>query len=241
MRQKIRKIVFFTSLLVFPLTLNWFSPFLVMAAGFQGIVAGSLLLFCSLFITSLVFGRMFCSWICPGGSIQDRVAETRTRRYGGRKVDAIKYFIWIPWIGMIIWGFISAGGIGEIQLLFMMENGISVSQAGNWYTFFLVVFVFFILALIFGKRAACHSICWMSPFMILSRKLRNALKFPAYQLNAFPDSCSKCGTCTKNCPMSLPVTSMVEEQKMENVECILCANCVDNCSRKAIVLKFQYP
>lgn len=239
MRQKIRKLVFFISLLVFPLTLNWFSPFLVIAAGFQGVVAGSLLLFGSLFVTSLISGRMFCSWICPGGAIQDRVAESRPRRFGSKTSDAIKYFIWVPWLIMILWGFISAGGIRELNPLFMTENGISVSQPQNWYIFFIVVFVFFILALIFGRRAACHTICWMSPFMILGRKLRNFLKIPAYQLVAHSELCSKCGKCTDNCPMSLPVTEMVERNRVENKECILCANCVDNCSREAIELKFR--
>lgn len=38
--------------------------------------------------------------------------------------------------------------------------------------------------------------------------------------------------------MSLPVESMVKQEKMENAECILCGNCVDVC--ESGVLKYSF-
>ena len=39
--------------------------------------------------------------------------------------------------------------------------------------------------------------------------------------------------------MSLPVEQMVEQNKMENPECILCGTCIDGCKSKAIKFDFN--
>ena len=35
-----------------------------------------------------------------------------------------------------------------------------------------------------GRRAGCHTICWMAPFMIIGRKLRNLVAWPSLRLTA---------------------------------------------------------
>lgn len=238
MRQKIRKAIILLSLLVFPVTMNWFSPFLILQGGFNGIIAGSALLFTSLFIASLFFGRLFCSWLCPAGCLQDLVAESRTRKFNSGTANTIKWVIWIPWIGSILTGFIMAGGVKAIQPLYFTETGISVDEPIKWISFFMVVGIFLLLSFIFGKRAGCHSICWMSPFMIPGRKVSNFLKLPAFRLAVNPDSCSHCGKCNSNCPMSLNIQQMVKRGDAEHHECILCSRCADNCPTNSIRFVF---
>jgi hypothetical protein len=47
----------------------------------------------------------------------------------------------------------------------------------------MIVFAFlFLSSLVFGKRAGCHYICWMTPFMSIGRKIRNILKYPSLRL-----------------------------------------------------------
>jgi ferredoxin len=79
----------------------------------------------------------------------------------------------------------------------------------------------------------------MAPFMIIGRWLRNRVHWPALRLQAAPEQCSDCLTCTRNCPMSLDVHAMVQRADMENYECILCGNCVDGCSKSAIRYTFS--
>ena len=78
-----------------------------------------------------------------------------------------------------------------------------------------------------GKRASCHTICWMAPFMIFGRKIRNAANLPSLQLTSNTEKCINCKVCAKKCPMSLEVNTMVQTGDMENSECILCGSCVD--------------
>ena len=75
--------------------------------------------------------------------------------------------------------------------------------------------------------------------MIIGRKLRNVVAWPSLRLTAASASCKDCLKCTSNCPMSLDVHGMVQREKMEHSECILCGTCVDNCSSDAIRFSFS--
>jgi ferredoxin len=78
----------------------------------------------------------------------------------------------------------------------------------------------------------------MAPFMIIGRKIRNKFEWPSLQLQVDPEKCKHCHKCRDNCPMSLPVEFMVEQNKMENTECILCGTCIDGCECKVITYSF---
>ena len=111
-----------------------------------------------------------------------------------------------------------------------------------WFLIYTIIIALFLgLAWIIGRRAGCHTICWMAPFMILGRKTRNLLRLPALQLQAQAAQCSSCQKCTQDCPMSLPVTEMVQSGSMEHSECILCGNCIDTCSKQVISYSFGRP
>ena len=241
-RQKIRKFLLLISFLLFPVTLYYFSPVLIIAGGFSGIATGSLLLFTAQFIASLFFGRAFCGWICPSGGLQECCcSQVVDKRVANKKVDWVKYIIWAPWVLTIILAFIMAGGIKSVNFFYMTDHGISVSGIME-----LIIYLFFItlitvLALILGRRGMCHSICWMAPFMIIGTKIKDRLGYSSLHLEANPEKCVKCGLCSKSCPMSLEVAKMMQTGHLQNSECILCGRCADSCSKKAIKLTFKGP
>ncbi len=98
---------------------------------------------------------------------------------------------------------------------------------------------FLVLALALGRRAGCRTVCWMAPYMIIGRWLRNRVRWPAFRLQAEPDKCNDCQLCTRDCPMSLEVHEKVKRADMEDAECILCFTCVDACPQKAIRYSFS--
>ena len=75
--------------------------------------------------------------------------------------------------------------------------------------------------------------------MIIGRKTRNLVKWPALRLVADKDKCIDCKSCTENCPMSLDVNGRVQRGEMENSECILCGSCIDVCPESAITYSFS--
>jgi len=238
-RQRVRLAILIISLLLFPITMNYLSPYVILYGASQGIINGSFFVFGLLFISSLFFGRMWCSWICPAGGLGEvcRLANDKPIRH--KWLDVVKWAIWIVWLGMIAFFAISAGGYKSVNFFLMTESGISVDAPGRYIFYLMVVGIFMALALTLGRRAGCHTICWMAPFMILGRKLRNLFAWPSFRLKAESDLCINCKKCTNNCPMSLDVNGMVNTGSMENSECILCAQCADGCPRDVIHLVFQ--
>lgn len=235
-RQRIRKLLLLVTLLLFPITLNYLSPYVIIDGAANGIINGSLIMFSLMFLSSLLVGRLFCGWVCPGGA----VGEFATRKpVKNKRLDLVKWFIWVPWLTLIVVLAIQAGGYQQVDFFHMTETGISVSRPMAWIILLIVVGIFLGLALLFGRRAGCHTICWMAPFMILGRKIRNRFGWHSLRLVANPDACLHCKACNRTCPMSLDVNGMVQSGAMENSECILCGSCVDGCSRKVIHYSFS--
>jgi ferredoxin-type protein NapH len=135
--------------------------------------------------------------------------------------------------------FIQAGTIAAIDPLYQTYYGISITGFESTIMFLAIAGLIAGIALVVGKRGACHTICWMAPFMIIGRKIRNSVNLSALQLEADNSKCINCKACTRNCSMSLDVNGMVQKQSMENSECILCGNCIDTCPKGAIKYSFS--
>jgi ferredoxin-type protein NapH len=236
-RQRLRKGIILSSFFLFPATFYYLSPILIIESTVEGIINGSFIMFLLMFLSALILGRAYCGWVCPGAGGQEAISSARNKRV--TKGDYIKWVIWIPWICIIIFLAIRRGGYEKIDFLYRTTHGFSIGDIGGLIAYLVVLFLLIVLpAFIFGRRSFCHHLCWMAPFMILGRKLRNRFNWVSLQLKADSECCTHCQTCTQNCPMSLPVERMVETNKMENTECILCGTCIDGCEFNVIRFSF---
>jgi ferredoxin-type protein NapH len=233
-RQKIRRAAIIASFVLFPLTLYYFSPVLSLQAMSVGIVSGSLVIFGVLFAVSLFFGRVFCGWACPGAGLQEMVALVRGTPVKRTRINWIKWLIWGPWAATLLFLALRAGGVRAVDFTYQTTHGVSVADLPGAIALATVFLLFLVPALAVGKRAACHTICWMAPFMILGRKARNLLGWPALRLTLSGEPCRRCGTCSRACPMSIEVEALVQKTRMECADCILCGSCVDSCAGKVI-------
>ncbi|AGA67918.1 hypothetical protein Desdi_0372 [Desulfitobacterium dichloroeliminans LMG P-21439] len=237
-RQKIRSILLLISFLLFPITIYYFSPALIIQGASQGVVVGSFIVFGLMFISSLFLGRGFCGWVCPAGGLQEGCTLAVDKKCAGGKLNWIKYFIWVPWILAIIVLAILAGGLSSIDFFYQIQDGISVSDKYGYIVYYFFVGLIVVLALTAGRRAFCHYVCWMAPFMVIGSKIKSVLPIPSLKLRPIQDKCTSCKLCERKCPMSLPVSTMVEQGSMENSECILCGQCVDVCAKGAVKFSF---
>ena len=235
-RQKIRKGLILISFFLFPAIFYYLSPVLIIQASSKGIINGSFILFLLMFISALFLGRGYCGWVCPGAGCQEAIFIARDKKV--TKGDYFKWLIWVPWISTIALLASRSGGYSKINVFYMTTHGLSVGDIQSLMTYFFVLLLIVMPAFVFGKRSFCHHLCWMAPFMIVGRKIRNYFKWTSLQLKSNHEVCKHCHTCTEHCPMSLPVEKMVNTNNMENLECILCGTCVDNCKEGAI--KFNW-
>lgn len=233
-RQKLRKTIILISFLLFPVTLYYFSPYLIIQGASEGIISGSMMVFTLMLIGSLFLGRGFCGWLCPAGGLQECMTIINDKKAKGGKLNWIKYAIWLPWIMIIALTAYAAGGLKTLDFFYQTTNGISVLNAMSYIIYYGVIILVVVLSLTTGRRGFCHYACWMAPFMIIGTKIAAVLKIPTLHLTAASSACVGCKQCTKKCPMGLDVDQMAKSGKMYNAECILCGECIDSCPTKVI-------
>ena len=237
-RQKIRSGLLMISVLCFPMTIFMFSPMLSIYGASQGLVNASVLVFTTLFVSSLFLGRAFCGWLCPCGGLQDwgcRINNTPLKRRRW-----IKFVVWVPWVTALSILLVKNHAFGEINFFFPLKDGIFLHDVRSHIVYYMVIALFVFLTFVFGRRPFCHYLCWMAPFMIIGGKIRNRLQSPSLRIVADRTRCDEnCTICTENCSMSLNVDNMmVRLGDMEHTDCILCGECVDVCPQNALRYTF---
>ncbi|NTU88475.1 MAG: 4Fe-4S binding protein [Actinobacteria bacterium] len=239
MRQKTRRVIIFIALFLFPLTLNYFSPYVSVDGAFKGIVSGSLIFFLLLFISGIFFSRAWCGWLCPIAGISELGMTINDKPVPVRKLKMVRYSIFAVWFSLLLAGFVLAGGIKGIDPLHLTENVISVDEPLKFITYYLVLFIFFGLTILIGRRGACHSICWMSPFLLGGYTLGRLLHIPQLRIKTNPSNCIECKKCTKVCSMSIDVEGAVKSGEIASTDCVLCGECVDTCPKNVLEYGFR--
>ncbi|MDD4448906.1 MAG: 4Fe-4S binding protein [Methanothrix sp.] len=239
-RQRIRKTLIILSFVLLPATFAYISCPIITQGASVGIVTGGLILFILLFISSLFLGRLWCGWLCPAGGLQEIYFEINNKPAIAGRLNWLKYIIFLAVIFIpLISAIRSAGGFIAVDLFYYTDHGISIAKPGAYIIFFAQITFLTTFALLGGKRGFCHYFCPIAVIMIIGRKIRNLIRWPALHLSADAGRCTDCNKCSKNCPMGLDVSNMVRQGRMENTECIFCGVCVDVCPKNAIKYQWQ--
>jgi ferredoxin-type protein NapH len=239
MRQKTRRIIVYISLLIFPITLNYMSPYVSLDGAFAGIIAGSVLLFAAQFVSGIFFGRIWCGWLCPASGLSELGATVNNKNVPVKILRIIRYSVFVLWFGILVTGFVVAGGIKGINPLHLTDKIISVDEPMKFIIYYIVLTTLFVLTITIGKRGACHTICWMAPFMAAGYQVGRKLHVPQLRIQGDYELCIRCGQCNRKCPMSIDVRQQVKGGGVAVSDCILCCECVDTCPKKALKLGFH--
>lgn len=243
LRQKVRLTLLFLIMLTFPITMNYLSVYLIIESAGQGVAAFTLFFWSAFTVSALFVGRAACAYICPLGALQetkDRMApKARLARIKGLKL--VKYILAVGWVGGIAAAAISAGGYKSVDLMYNMTSFVSVDSAQNWIMWGFIVGVVLLPAFLIGKRGFCHYFCPWGVLNTLATKAKNLFRWPSLHLRSSKQDCKQCRNCERACPMSLPVTDMVNNGGMKNSECILCGTCADTCPNGVIGYSWGRP
>ena len=156
--------------------MNYLSPYVCIDGAMSGIVSGSIIVFGVMFFSGLVFGRAWCAWVCPMAGLSEVCMTVNRRTPPVKKLRIIRYCIFAVWFTILVACFVLAGGIKGVDPLHLSENVVSVDEPFKYITYYFVVLLFFILTLAIGKRGACHTICWMAPFLTAGYSLGKFLR-----------------------------------------------------------------
>ena len=234
MRQKVRRILLYVSLFLFPVTMNYLSPYVSLDGAFAGVLSGSAIVFVLLFLSGLFFGRAWCGWVCPAGGLAEVCQTVNPKQVNAKRLRIVRYSIFAVWFGVLVTGFVLAGGIKGVDPLRLTERYISVDEPLKYIMYYLVLGLFFVLDLALGRRGACHSICWMSPFLSAGMAVGRALRLPQMRIKAKSENCIDCKKCNTKCPMSIDVNAAVKTGSVKSYDCILCGECVNVCPKAVL-------
>jgi len=238
-RQRFRKLLLVISMLLFPVTLYYFSPALIISAGLEGIIGGSFIVFVLLLLSGVFAGRLFCGFLCPAGGLQECTFAVNAQAPKQGRRNFIKYAIWVIWFACVVFCYLNNGQIVMVDFFYRTENGISVSDISGYVIYYGIILLVIIPSIISGKRAFCHYFCWMAPFMTIGIQIRGLFHLPGLYIASDKGKCTSCGKCGKACPMGIDTNAVINKGNRENTECILCGVCIDVCAQKALRYRFK--
>ena len=238
-RQRLRRTLVVASAVLLPVTLNYFSPTSrprgrrwasSPAASSSGSCGRSAALF---------VGRAACGWACPLNGVQlvcDKARHGKPLRRI-RYLGILRYVLWGLWVGAVA-ALLVTHGVDHVDVLYLTPHVVSVDQAGNLITLTVLIAIVAVPALLLGRHAFCRYLCPFAPYNVIGSLVGRALRLPQLRLQLTGNTCSECGSCTRSCPMSLPVEEMVAAGDLRRTECIMCGSCADGCKRGVIAYRF---
>jgi polyferredoxin len=133
--------------------MNYLSPYVSIDGAMMGVVSGSVLVFLLLFLSGLFFGRAWCGWVCPAGGLSEICMTINSRPVPVKKLRVVRYSIFMLWFGILIAGFVLAGGVRGVDPLHLSERVISVDEPAKYIVYYMVLLIFFVLSILIGRRA----------------------------------------------------------------------------------------
>ncbi len=267
--QRIRRVlaaIFFLGVtlmfLDFTGTLHQFLAWMAKVQFMPAILALNFIVIAILLIITLLFGRIYCSVICPLGVFQDGVAHVhnwfKKDRYTFSKAHkTLRYIMLGVFIIAMIAGFSSLIVLLEPYSTFGLmvqsllgpvyqwcNNGLAaISEHYQSYTFYhkevwlrsipaLVISIFAFVALVILAWRNGRTYC--NTICPVGTFLSFFSRFSWFKMHINEEKCIQCGMCTKNCK-----SSCIDGKNgyVDYSRCVVCGNCMAECPKEAIEYK----
>ena len=204
------------------------------------VVAGLLLL-------TLLFGRIYCSVICPLGVFMDFFNGLRSRILRHRRWGFSAERKWLRYGLFAIFCLLLLCGVQVLVALVapysaygrMVRTVLAMNQGSAWTSPYLAVtlvalLTFIVLALLafFGGRVWCNTFCPVGTFLSFFSR------FSLFRPVIDTDKCVSCGKCERDCKASC-IDS--KGKRIDYSRCVDCFNCLEDCKLGALKSRFAYP
>jgi len=189
-------------------------------------------------LVAVVFGRVFCGWLCPLGlmlELSDQARDWLHRRLAGIRMKVpqvhvprgLKYWLLLLFLGLSLVGgipvFTSISPINLVVLSVFFSPAIGLTAFGS-----LVVLEHF------SPRLFCRSVCPLGAlYSLLGRyaPLRVRVRTECERMS--------CQRCTHHCPTGIRVMEdfvITGKPSVDDPECTRCGTCSDVCGAGVVKL-----
>lgn len=181
-----------------------------------------------LFGLTLLFGRVFCGWACPLGTLADVIGYVLRLKTKYENLQAIKYHVLIFFVIFSLFG---------MPLMWVLDPlnwatrilGVFSTRYIDFFPMLVLLFLFCILHIVFGRRAFCRVLCPLGASLGVISKLslfKRELDIPA---------CTDCNLCVTN---NRSYAISPRPGNYNSSECFQCRECESICPTKAISFKY---
>ncbi len=214
----------------------------------------------ALFLSTLLFGRVFCSWLCPLGILQDVAARTARPRPQSRRGKGVRFAPNRPWlratVALLAFGSLAVGSAGLLTwldpysiaarsmaaianpLLSLLANALGAElPPPDWerYGFLFTAVAVSGLALplalaVWRGRLYCNTLCPVGAVLGLLSRIA------PFTPHLDHSACERCGACVKACKAQ---AIDVKNGRVDSTRCVACYDCLSACSRGAMKLHAQ--
>ena len=184
----------------------------------------------SLGVYGMLFGRAFCGWACPFGTMHDLLSHSNAKRgVQARNYWYSKYIILflalaLAWIALdtVFCKFCPSGSLfAAIPFRLLYPEAV---EFGLFFYIHMFTLALTIVLAILISRFWCRYLC---PLGAVAGAF-NKVSMLTIEWNE--EKCKKCEDCLEACKMG--ITKM--EDIGHSTDCTLCGRCVEACSEKAL-------
>jgi len=189
-----------------------------------------LFIFFAIILTSLIFGKAFCSWFCPIGYLSEIIADVWKKFFKNNiqlpmwldyPLRSLKYLL----LGFLFYSVFFIMSVVAVKAFLNSPYNI-VSDIKMWYYFvdisqfsLMVIGILFLLSIPI-RGFWCRYLCPYGALLGITSLLTPS-KIKRNSIN-----CIDCGLCNKACPASIKVDKL---KTVISDECTTCLNCIDVC------------
>ncbi|AXA37504.1 Ferredoxin-type protein NapG (periplasmic nitrate reductase) [Candidatus Sumerlaea chitinivorans] len=208
-------------------------------------------------IVTIIFGRIFCGWVCPFGTLHQffgwlgqlpRNHKQKIEANRFRRAQVIKYYILLVFLGMMLWPWgrdriLQSGLLDPIPFIHRSVNmavlpavemllGKSLSTAPRQYEGGWVLGALFfatIFANFYIPRFYCRFLCPLGALLGLFARIS------LFRIAKNARKCTDCTLCEPACEGACDPAGSIRIS-----ECLMCFNCLDDaCTKKFLEYRIR--
>jgi polyferredoxin len=184
----------------------------------------------AILVVSLVFGKSFCSWLCPAGLISELVGDVGEKLLGRKVIlprwldyplRSLKYLL----LGFFVYSIFFLMTTAALKTF--LDTPYNLLADVKMYYFFaeisqfaLIVLISLVILSVVVRNFWCRFLCpygaLLGVFSLIS----------PHKIKRNPVTCIDCGSCALACPSRIKVNKV---KTVYSDECTACMNCLDVC------------
>lgn len=178
------------------------------------------------FALAILFGPVFCGWVCPFGTFQEwigkigkKLFKRRYNHFVPQKLDNLLRYLRYLVLAWVIYMTAASATLvfAEFDPYFALFNFWSEEVAIGG----LIVLGVTLLLSLFIERPWCKYACPYGAVLGIFNLFR------IFKLRRVPGTCRTCSACDVNCPMNIPVS---QKTIIRDHQCISCMECTSEAS-----------